>query len=226
MARRRDDHYPSMTALLASENRGQDYKIRVQLRDDVAIIAPHGGRIEIGTSDIAQAIAAENHTFFSFEGTKTDPSNSRINFETLHVTSHNYDEPLCRGLLKHCDLVVAIHGRADRDGRGGNDPFVYLGGKDVQLRDAISQALSAACPQMDSEVLKKCAIALDPDYQGTRDGNICNGGRPRKTGASEGEGVQLEISKTARDILRTSSGDLAKFAMAIRTAIAQSLPPH
>ena len=41
----------------------------------VAIIAPHGGKIEPGTSEIVRSIAAEDYNFCAFEGIKPAGNN-------------------------------------------------------------------------------------------------------------------------------------------------------
>ncbi len=38
----------------------------------VAVIAPHGGKIEPGTSEIARGIAGNEHTFYTFRGLRKD----------------------------------------------------------------------------------------------------------------------------------------------------------
>ena len=58
----------------------------------VLIIAPHGGRIEVGTSELAALIAADEHNLFSFEGLKPRGHNRE-----LHITSRCF-EPKCRRL--------------------------------------------------------------------------------------------------------------------------------
>jgi phage replication-related protein YjqB (UPF0714/DUF867 family) len=102
--------YPNYAALSANEREGIDYRICSTLRDSpVAIIAPHSGRIERRTSDIAAAIAGDSYALYCFEGTKPS-GNSR-----LHMTSINFDEPRCPALIATCDVVVAVHGLRDNE---------------------------------------------------------------------------------------------------------------
>jgi phage replication-related protein YjqB (UPF0714/DUF867 family) len=56
------DSYAGFADLAKQQVRGVDYQIEVHCRpaSPVAIIAPHGGRIERRTSDIARAIAGED----------------------------------------------------------------------------------------------------------------------------------------------------------------------
>lgn len=67
----------------------------------VAIIAPHGGRIEPGTSKIARRIAGMgDYNLYLFEGLR-DKS-----FPELHIKSTNFDEPQCFELIAKCDVII------------------------------------------------------------------------------------------------------------------------
>lgn len=157
----------------------------------VAIIAPHGGKIEPRTSEIAAAIAENTFNLYRFEGKKM--SN---NYNTLHITSGHFDEPRCLTLVQRCDVVVAVHGL------GGDEAFVDVGGRDSVLRDAIYDQLRKA--DFDARVVtlgEHAAISED---------NICNKGR-------QSRGVQLEITRGLRD--RLDGPLLAQFAEAVRTAL-------
>ena len=192
---KRPDKYSNFKMLSLAE-RADDFRIECRPRPStVAIIAPHGGKIELGTSAIAAAIAADDYCFYSFEGRK------RGRNWDLHITSTHFDEPQCLRLVERCDYVVAVHGRR------GSEHTVYLGGLDLELRDAIRDRLDAAGITT--------SIEDDLDRQGTNTRNICNRGRRRR-------GVQLEITKGVRSSLiapskRTRS--LGAFAAAVRTAI-------
>ena len=75
--------YGSFAELAAAERPGRDYRVRTSgpSGSDVLIIAPHGGLIEAGTSEIAGLIAGKVYRLFSFEGLKPRGSN-----RDLHVT--------------------------------------------------------------------------------------------------------------------------------------------
>jgi phage replication-related protein YjqB (UPF0714/DUF867 family) len=80
--------------------------VRLRKRDGVAaLIAPHGGGIEPGTSEVADAIAATDFSFYAFEGIKADG-----NRRDLHITSRRFDEPRCVDLVKASPQVISIHG--------------------------------------------------------------------------------------------------------------------
>lgn len=62
------DRYTSFVDLAANERPDIDYRIRVVDRgSEIGILAPHGGWIEPGTSEIAEAIAGSEFSFYVFE---------------------------------------------------------------------------------------------------------------------------------------------------------------
>ncbi len=160
--------------LARSQVRGRDYEICVRRRaaSPIAIIAPHGGEIEDGTSQMARAIAGDDFNLYCFEGTR--PSK---NYTALHLTSHRFDEPECLSLIASCPVVIAVHGC------GGEQPQVLLGGLDVPLRDLLAASLAAA--EIRAETSGHRYPAVRPD-------NICNRG-------ARGRGVQLEITHPLRE---------------------------
>jgi phage replication-related protein YjqB (UPF0714/DUF867 family) len=61
--------YKSFGELSDQETEGQDYAIRTCLRNGpVLVMAPHGGKIEPGTTKVAEAIAGNDHSFYSCDG--------------------------------------------------------------------------------------------------------------------------------------------------------------
>ena len=161
--------YRGFADLAKHQVRGRDFDILICRRSSsrIAVIAPHGGGIERGTSEIAGAIAGEDFNLYTFEGTK--PSGK--NYDALHLTSRLFDEPECLALLATCSVVVAIHGCK------GTDARVLLGGLDGDLKVQLAEALAGA------------AITVEPEghrYPATNPNNICNRGRSAK-------GVQLEL---------------------------------
>src|SRR5258708_36716685 len=114
---------------------GVDYAVHVtpRARSRVAVLAPHGGRIEGRPSEIAGLIAGDEHGLFLFEGLRTTGDN----FDCLHLASHWFDEPRALDLIASCDTVVAVHGYAARG------PDVLLGGLNERLKEELAQALAA-----------------------------------------------------------------------------------
>jgi phage replication-related protein YjqB (UPF0714/DUF867 family) len=82
------DRYKNFLELATKETQSIDFRVRLQQRTGKAVVlAPHGGGIEPGTSEIAEAIAGADLSFYAFEGIK--PADNRI----LHITSTRFDEP-------------------------------------------------------------------------------------------------------------------------------------
>lgn len=162
------DKYKSFENLRQHEEEGKDYRRVVRYRaTPIAIIAPHGGRIEPGTATIAKAIAEDRYSLYCFEGLK--PENNK---SMLHITSTGFDDPAVLCLAKHAETIVAIHGCVEED------RIVYVGGLDIELRDRIIQYLTEA----DFE-----AKNATDNKAGRHPLNICNRGLT-------GKGLQLEVS--------------------------------
>jgi len=199
--------YTSMTALRAKEN-PRDYSFQIKAPNSpVAILAPHGGKIEPGTREIAEAIAGDTYRLFCFDGHR-----QRENMRYLHVESHLYDEAQCVDLIKQCQLVLAIHGCADPTGA---PEMIYPGGNNTGFRAAITASLESAG-------FPVALFATTPErYKGVDRDNICNRGDNRSGGA------QLEIARTLRDRLvpkPDQRGDrFQPFVAAIRGAIENAL---
>jgi phage replication-related protein YjqB (UPF0714/DUF867 family) len=162
--------YPSFFKLRRREVIGVDYRVRVRYGfSGLAVMSIHGGGIEPGTTEIAEEVAADLHTFYTFSGTKNE-GNLR-----LHLSSKEFDEPLGVEIAKHSTAVVTIHGCRDEE------EIVYLGGRDDRLKSRIGEALSRS----------GYLTGDDLRFPGTNPRNICNRNRT-------GMGVQLEISMPLR----------------------------
>ena len=185
--------YMSFKELADREVEGQDYRIRVELRDaPVLIMAPHGGKIEPATSEIAEAIAGMDYSFYTFEGLKADGNS------VLHIESHLFDEFCALQAVEKADIVVTVHGQIDQ-----RDEFVMVGGLNDGLRSEIERQLEAA------------GFKTRPPTEGllgTDRMNICNRGKLK-------QGVQLEISRKVRDVLRANRDPLQTFGNAVRKGI-------
>lgn len=166
------DRYGSYGELAAAHREGVDFRVQAVHRGSgIAIVAPHGGCIERGTSDIARAIAGEDFDLYLFEGCL--PAR---NFEALHLTSHNFDEPRCLSVISGCHTVVAIHGVADPG------ELALLGGRDVALAGALADRMYVRGVR---------ARISGHRYPGLDARNLCNRG-------ASGAGVQIELSDRLR----------------------------
>lgn len=189
------DKYGSFAQLDAVEPAGS-YRIEhVPRKTLIALIAPHAGMIEPGTSEVCRAIAGSDRSYYVFEGCK--PSN---NCE-LHITSTRFDEPQGLSAARSARVVVTIHGQA------GADEFVNVGGIAAALGHLIIERLRAEG--------FTASRHTDKALQGLNPANICNRGE-------SGQGVQLEISRGLRDRLVASGVAMDRFAAAIRSAFVAS----
>jgi phage replication-related protein YjqB (UPF0714/DUF867 family) len=170
---RQSDGYQGYADLARACEEGRDYRVICIERPGsrVAIVAPHGGKIERGTSDVAKAIAADDFHLYLLEGIRKSG-----NYAALHLTSTRFDEPRCLQLLSVSDHVVTIHGCL------GETPEVQIGGLDTELKLRIRGELAR------SHVRGLIAEGRFAAHQQT---NICNRGR-------RAIGVQLELSRALR----------------------------
>lgn len=167
------DRYANFAALAESESYGIGFRVRwARSQAAFAIVAPHGGGIEPGTSELAEAIAGTRRSFYAFEGLKESGN------AALHITSTRFDEPMCSALIETSDTVVTIHGES---GESSGDS-VFVGGLDAELGRRIGSALEAS-----GFDVRPAGAHL----QGAEPGNLCNRGRFAR-------GVQLELSHGLR----------------------------
>ena len=166
--------YKSFAELSLSESEGSSYSVTVMNRGSVfALIAPHGGGIEPGTSEIARGIAGAMFSYYTFDGLMREGN------ELLHITSTLFDEPKCSHLISHSDAVVAIHGC------GGDEKNIIVGGLFDRLKTGLINSMVTA--GFDARL-------AEANYTGSQIQNICNRGRL-------GQGVQLEISAGLRRVM-------------------------
>lgn len=164
------DKYRSFEELAAHEKLGEDYEFEARRKADsqVAIIAPHGGRIEPTTDAIADAIAGKDFSFYGFRGLK--------NGSDLHITSHRFNEPTCEELIRNHETVIAIHGW------GAAGERLCIGGRDSELAEKLKTALTDAGFKVD---------APEGGLAGADPQNIVNRG-------ASGKGVQVELTMGLR----------------------------
>lgn len=182
------DRYGSNTELYAdpalAESRDYTRRYRRDAGASTAIIAPHGGGIEAGTSELCLAIAgyhpatfapsSPTYDYWMFEGIR------RENNSELHVTSTRCDDPVALSMVSSVDLALGVHGCTPTGaGPAYGTEAVLVGGAHGTFRQYLVEELTA-----------KGFDAVDasghPSLGGTSPENICNRTR---TGA----GAQLEI---------------------------------
>ena len=189
--------YRNFSELKSQEVEGKDYQISARLRDErVLVMAPHGGKIEPTTSMIAEAIAGENYSYYSFEGINEEGNG------VLHIESHLFDEPRGLQAAQKADIVITVHGQLDH-----KEGFIMVGGLHVDLRSEVRRRLEAAGFQ--TRTPPEGLQGIDPE-------NICNQGKLKG-------GVQLEVSRKERDLLKTDKERLERLASAVRKAIQRNI---
>jgi len=187
------DFYANFQELQLHEQVGRDYRINVSRHwHQVLIIAPHGGKIESYTSQITQWIAAEDFAWYSFEGLN-DLDNRR-----LHITSHNFDEPMALQALQEAHTVLTIHGL-----KNNIDEFLIVGGLDTMFGSELRVEL-----QHHGFIVRES----EQQYSGIRATNICNRG-------CTGKGVQLEISFDLRKRIFEDAECRIRFIDTIRSVL-------
>jgi phage replication-related protein YjqB (UPF0714/DUF867 family) len=166
--------YACFRDLERHERPGVDFRVvRIERPGSPAVIvAPHGGEIEVGTSEIAGLVAGTEHSLFCFEGLKPDGTS-----RDLHITSHLFDHPECVALAARRPVVLSIHGCRGR-------AQIFVGGLDAAFAALLTAHLSGAGFE---------AIADGHRYPGRHPSNICNRG-------ARNRGAQLEITHDLREV--------------------------
>ena len=201
------DRYSNFTELDENEKKGEDYVIAYRKGSlDIAVMAIHGGGIEPGTADIADAVAERTYTYYAFKGLKKKGNT------ILHLSSNTFDEPLGVRAAQEARIVLSIHGCRDEQ------EIVYVGGRDLELRQRfISSFRVSGFIAVASEV---------PGQRGIGENNICNRCR-------NGKGVQLEISRGLREkmyedlerrLVRKRTPLLYTFVHCLKMSLADAIP--
>lgn len=169
---RSGDRYHSFEQLARQERGGgKDYRIWwIDRNSAVLIMAPHGGSIEPGTSEVAEALAGDEFSLYCFEGHK------RYNNNVLHITSTHFNEPQALSLIRQSHTVVTVHGHRQKISR------VYVGGVNETLQ------LEIVC---NLRVAGFSAAKGRGSRAGNSSRNLCNRGRTRA-------GIQLELTQGLR----------------------------
>ncbi|WP_327237148.1 poly-gamma-glutamate hydrolase family protein [Streptomyces sp. NBC_01317] len=234
-----EDHYASSTDLYTrlAGREGTDFARRYRRHERVdsslgsvfpygrtVVMAPHGGGIETGTSELCLAIAGYHpatlaplpgggalHDYWMFEGL-LDAGNG-----DLHITSSHIDDRVALSLAAGSLNVVSLHGcRPDQAGAPVSRPeAVVVGGRNATFKQYLHDELRAAGFQ----TIDGSAV---PDLAGVDPENLCNR-------TLLGKGGQLELTT---DLRRSMFGTFTRagragstneifdaFTAAVRTAV-------
>lgn len=174
--------FRSFSELIKDNMECIDFTINSRHTDSaIAVIAPHGGRIEPGTDNIAKAISEYEHSYYALCGIKKNANRE------LHITSTKFDEPQGLYIVQNADTVVAIHGSMD------TGSTVHLGGRHEPLKEQLYQLLTIAG--------FTTTLCTSPGLSGQHPRNICNLCKGEK-------GVQLELSRGLRESMFYNLGEV------------------
>ncbi|MFE5582748.1 poly-gamma-glutamate hydrolase family protein [Kitasatospora sp. NPDC056531] len=201
------DLYPSNTALYADPSlvEGVDYgrRYRRHLIDDqspqdrppfirTTVIAPHGGGIEVGTSELCLAVAGYDPAdlaptpaagpvldFWMFEGLRSS------NNGALHVTSTHCDDGVVRAMCAGSLNVLSLHGcTTAKAGLEVGARAVLVGGLNSAFRQYLMEEFAAAG-------VRAVTASGEEEIAGASPENICNR-------SLLGMGAQLELTTELR----------------------------
>ncbi|MBX9696306.1 MAG: poly-gamma-glutamate hydrolase family protein [Cyanobacteria bacterium] len=205
------DHYASLDELKSDMKEGVDFQIRsINRNSKVTVVSPHGGNIETGTSELAEAIADDDFNLFDFKGLKA------VAARKAHVTSTHFRDPVLQKLLDASNICISIHGMR------GNVELIYVGGLNSELKAMIAQNLKDSGFNIDDN---------PPRLMGTDKDNFVN--LPRRQGVQLeiSHGLRMRLSAAARTCTTTGASqsrseklnpsDFQRFVEAIRKAIEQ-----
>jgi len=180
------DTYPSTTSLEAHKKLGVDYRIlQTFTSSNSIVISIHGGNIEHGTSQIAQAVAAQGgFDYYGFIGLKGTG---------LHVTSTHFNDSCALSMVRASNKTLSIHGCT------GSNQVTYLGGLD-----------KAFMAQVKTQLVNAGFTVKNPPSSlgGSGTANICNRN-------SKGKGVQLELTSGLRNHLMSNKTDFNRYVTAL-----------
>ncbi|WP_203897363.1 poly-gamma-glutamate hydrolase family protein [Virgisporangium aliadipatigenens] len=201
------DRYPSYTALYADPElvAGVDYGRRIRRHaasetgawPSTVVLAPHGGGIEPGTSELCLAVAGYRpadltpgggavHDHWMFEGLRSSGN------AALHVTSTHCDDPQALSLCGGARRAVSLHGCSPTQaGLPEGTAAVLVGGRDAGLKQALLGAFGAA--GFDAR-----DAAAVPGLDGDDPANIVNR-------TLSGGGAQLELTTPLRGAMFTTN---------------------
>ncbi len=186
------DTYANFSQLSQNEAEGVDYRIlSVELAKPGLVIAPHGGRIEFATSEIAKALAGNQQSMYLFEGLKTHDNRK------LHITSSHFDEPRAVQISEKALWAISVHGYRDDQEEG-----LEIGGTNHKLAAQVAKQLKDVGFQVTYPSVRFAGSSLK---------NIVN--------LAQYGGVQIEISSKLRQRLMANPEVLKRVIESINEAI-------
>ncbi|MFI6028553.1 poly-gamma-glutamate hydrolase family protein [Amycolatopsis magusensis] len=157
------------------------------------VLAPHGGTLEPGTSQLCLAIAHRSTCdYWLFESFQDNRS--------LHVTSSRCDDPVALALCAGTDRALSLHGCVTLPREG-----VLIGGLDAEFGEIVHAELG-------TRGFETIDAADHPTLAGRSPRNIVNRTRT-------GGGVQLELPLSLRESMRAEPRLFESFVDGVVTAL-------
>jgi phage replication-related protein YjqB (UPF0714/DUF867 family) len=174
--------FGGITDLERSTKRGKDYEIQSWYRPEKPLVfAIHGGNIESGTGELAQAIAAQGWSLYHFKGITAPDYDHKIKQSGfMHLTSHKFNAPLALEMAQKSKDCLSLHGFSALK----HKVDFCVGGANKNLRLKLTQTLRKNFPKY-----KSCELCCPP-YLGRHPKNIVN--------RCASLGVQVEMSPRVR----------------------------
>ncbi|WP_375434134.1 poly-gamma-glutamate hydrolase family protein [uncultured Hymenobacter sp.] len=122
--------------------------------NSIFIMAPHGGSIESGTTELALATAgftsdfngqpatSQTYDYFIFNGINPNKQNGK-----LHVTASHYDDPVATELASNSTISLSFHGCTDNqpnESTGMGYKACLIGGLDKPFKELLEARLVGA----------------------------------------------------------------------------------
>jgi phage replication-related protein YjqB (UPF0714/DUF867 family) len=161
------DTYHCLDDLSLDWCENQDFRALVKEREsDILIVAPHGGGIEPGTSEVAIGLAGQDFSYYCFEGLME--TGNRL----FHIESQWFDDARCISMFSKARVALIVHGCTGYESR------IYVGGRSQVLKYRLI------------DVLRVCGFNAVFDcthHAGLHPHSLCNR-------LKSGQGIQLELS--------------------------------
>jgi phage replication-related protein YjqB (UPF0714/DUF867 family) len=196
-------------------------------REEVVVLAIHAGAIELNTGQIAKAISSENNwDSYTFRGHIRNSDckalvsgSTKPNFDVLHITSKNFDDPIAIELVRSHKKTVSIHGHSQPHASGS----ICVGGLNKYQRDEfityVKSNASSFKPYMLNPIdapTQTSGDCSEKNLKGKSPDNIVNKN-------SAGKGLQLELNAQMRKDLVKSDTDYKELQRIIYGAVAQAM---
>lgn len=174
---------------------GSDFEIKTRKGSEASLVmAIHGGTIEKGTTELADLVAGDKFSFYSFTGLTDD-------YLGLHLTSTSFDEPRLAELTLIAKKCLSLHGLKD------DVADFCVGGGNSKKRKAYVQLLAQKFPKW-----RSCELCCPPS-SGISKKNVVN--------RCHNPGVQIEMGQKVRLELKQNPLFLQELSSVLQDELAQ-----